>query len=526
MAARRYERCHVPRRCSSAALINLLALILFLAASGGGLAAMGRRHRALDKLWARYDRAVQRGFWQDKPKGYSHVLARSSVAGRVRTVAQALGQHEALNEKAGRSFHHLRAAALATKDQVPAEQFEATLALNQRAGRAKHRWPSAPAATSGACHDLGLAVDPVPVQSDGPSQLAWADLEDDDSYGGPWEAPADHRGPQPDDFVHDQAQHAQEHPAEHPADHVPHPVPTTAASGASEVWATIVSQLAHICSVLDTLTRHVMQSSDVSLEPSFVTHMRAQVEQAVSKASSVEARVTEKLDKLQERLCRLADAGSGLSPQAGTSSTDGPGVGSSMQKHVSFCESLNTVAFFHPDHHASGFAASSGDLEPCMPPRCKDCHMRNWCENCSLCSACHKCVCKQSSVPDSEALDDDEQILKRTGANLRTRDDENTVFDADSSPNLPRSFGDDIVGGHLKVREHTDAWIPHWVQSFKHDVGHTLLRDDLSDDDDTEVVLNVSALYAQGSVRFCAFTDQAGRDFSDGWELQGHHPVF
>ena len=152
--------------------------------------------------------------------------------------------------------------------------------------------------------------------------------------------------------------------------------------------------------------------------------------------------------------------------------------------------------------------------------------MRNWCENCSLCSACHKCVCKQSSVPDSEALDADEQILKRTGVNLRTRDDENTVFDADSSPNLPRSFGDDIVGGHLKVREHTGAWISHWVQSFKHDVGHTLLRDDLSDDDDTEVVLNVSALYAQGSVRFCAFTDQAGRDFSDGWELQGHRPVF
>ena len=103
---------------------------------------------------------------------------------------------------------------------------------------------------------------------------------------------------------------------------------------------------------------------------------------------------------------------------------------------------------------------------------------------------------------------------------------DSAVVCADDDPGAPfsRTFGGDIVGGCLQIREPSGAWTTHLVQSFAPNEGHTLLRDDPDSDEDTMVVLDISALYAQGCARFCAFADSYGREFPDGWEQQDLRP--
>ena len=88
-----------------------------------------------------------------------------------------------------------------------------------------------------------------------------------------------------------------------------------------------------------------------------------------------------------------------------------------------------------------------------------------------------------------------------------------------------QTFGGDIVGGWVKILEHNGAWVPHCIEAFQDNVGHTLMRDGLFDDSDDEyIVLDISALYAQGKVRFIQCVDLFGREFPDDWEQQSPRP--
>ena len=398
------------------------------------------------------------GFLRALPVGRRFIAVNEEVAQATKDAAVSIELHARHDELAGSRSHFARHATWGAAPFLGQEATNSALSAHRRANRSKH----------GGWHSAQSTLAP-------PAQRAWADLDDDGEPDGLWESACSHSGP--------------------PISNVaPDLEPPTATGGVlscrcSEVWPAIVANLAKIGAVLDTLASHVMSTSPAtscgssclptSSRPPSLPRMQtlssseggAEIDGLLEQT---EAALTQKLNRVQEQLSRLE---AGLSGPSGQSLQQEVAAAQGANKQVSFNEGQNTVEHFTPAPRTDVFTASCGAVaEPAD---------------------------FQRELARAHQLPADDIVAAPAG---QTR-----VFDGK------------LVGGCLKILETDDRWVTHWVQSFDLSKGFTLQREspdsDSDDEDCSEVVRDLSSLYAHGQVRFEPFTDQAGSDFPSDWAL-------
>jgi len=113
----------------------------------------------------RHARAALRGYVMPTPQGCAHVRIRSSLAPRLRRMADSLELHEAHNELSPQPFHYARDATLAARHALSDAEVAAAHSAHRAANRAKHCWhhPSSDSAALEPQH--GDVASPIQLQN-------------------------------------------------------------------------------------------------------------------------------------------------------------------------------------------------------------------------------------------------------------------------------------------------------------------------------------------------------------------------